>query len=124
MPIHPAQYLLVGLALATFFLLLIGLSEHIPFWMAYVIAATACVALLGFYLATVLRSVGRGVAFAAVLTALYGALYGLLMSEDSALLLGSVLVFAMLATAMVLTRKVDWYRVGASELPAPKANPA
>jgi len=124
LPIHPAQYLLVGLALATFFLLLIGLSEHIPFWMAYVIAATACVALLGFYLATVLRSVGRGVAFAAVLTALYGALYGLLVSEDSALLLGSVLVFAMLAAAMVLTRKVDWYRVGASELPAPKANPA
>ena len=35
LPIHPAQYLLVGLALATFFLLLIGLSEHIAFWLAY-----------------------------------------------------------------------------------------
>jgi len=124
LPIHPAQYGLVGLALATFFLLLIGLSEHIAFWMAYATAATACVALLGFYLATVLRSAGRGVAFAAVLTALYGALYGLLVSEDSALLLGSVLVFAMLAAAMVLTRKVDWYQVGAGEPAAPKSSAA
>jgi inner membrane protein len=124
LPIHPAQYALVGLALATFFLLLIGLSEHIAFWMAYAVAATACIALLGFYLATVLRSARRGVAFAAVLTALYGALYGLLVSEDSALLLGSVLVFAMIAAAMVLTRNVDWYRVGAAEPAAARTNPA
>src|SRR5262249_14579098 len=51
--IHPAQYFLVGAALATFFLLLLGLSEHIPFWIAYVIASAACIALLGFYLSAV-----------------------------------------------------------------------
>ncbi len=49
LPIHPAQYGLVGLALATFFLLLIAFLEHIAFWIAYVNAATACIALLGFY---------------------------------------------------------------------------
>ena len=54
LPIHPAQYSLVGLALATFFLLLIALSEHITFWIAYLIAATACIGLLGFYLSAVL----------------------------------------------------------------------
>lgn len=43
---------------------------------------------------------------------LYGALYGLLASEDHALLLGSLLVLAMLATLMVATRRVDWWTLG------------
>src|SRR5262249_915606 len=90
--IHPAQYFLVGLALATFFLLLIALSEHIPFGIAYAVAACACILLQGFYLSAVLRSAARGASFAAMLTGLYGALYGLLVSEDDSLLLGSVLV--------------------------------
>lgn len=109
LPIHPAQYLLVGLALATFFLLLIALSEHIAFWIAYSIASIACIALLRFYLSAILNSVRNGLAFSAMLTALYSTLYGLLVSEDNALLMGSLLVFASIATAMVLTRKVNWY---------------
>ena len=108
--VHPAQYALVGLGLATFFLLLVALSEHIAFWVAYLIAATACITLLGHYLSAALRGAGRGMAFAIMLTALYSALYGLLVSEDNALLLGALLVFAVIAAAMVLTRNVDWYR--------------
>ena len=110
--IHPAQYALVGLALATFFLLLIALSEHIAFWIAYLSAATACIVLMGHYLSAVLGGVRRGMSFAAMQTALYGALYGLLVSEDNALLLGSLLVFGLIAVAMIMTRNVDWYRVG------------
>jgi inner membrane protein involved in colicin E2 resistance len=64
----------VGLALALFFLLLFALSEHIAFWVAYFIAATGSIALLG-----------------------------------------SLLVFALIAAAMVLTRNVDWYHVGGEE---------
>jgi inner membrane protein len=114
-PIHPAQYALVGLALATFFLLLIALSEHIAFWIAYLGAAMACIALLGFYLSAALHGVSRGVSFSIVLTAVYSALYGLLVSEDNALLLGALLVFALIAAAMVLTRKVNWYGVGSDD---------
>ena len=109
LPIHPLQYLLVGLALATFFLLLIALSEHVAFGVAYGLAALACVALIGFYLRAALGGMRRGVAFAALLAALYGALFGLLVSEDNALLLGSLLIFGLIATAMVLTRDFDWY---------------
>jgi inner membrane protein len=94
---------------------LIGLSEHIVFWFAYVIASAACIALLGFYLTAVLRGVGRGVSFSVMLTALYGALYGLLISEDNALLLGALLVFGLLAAAMAITRRVDWYGVGSGK---------
>jgi inner membrane protein len=49
-----------------------------------------------------------------MLGALYSALYGLLISEDNALLLGSLLVFALLAAAMAITRKLDWYSLGRS----------
>jgi inner membrane protein len=122
LPIHPVQYGLVGLALALFFLLLLSLSEHIEFWQAYLVASVACIGLLGFYLTAVLRSVARGVGFAAMLTVLYGALYGLLVSEDNALVLGSLLLFAILAAVMVLTRRIDWYALGRGE-PAPRPVP-
>lgn len=113
LPIHPVQYGLVGLALAIFFLLLVSLSEHIAFQWAYLTASVACIGLLGFYLSAVLRSVARGVGFAAMLATLYAALYGLLVSEDNALVLGSGLLFVILAAIMVITRKVDWYQLAA-----------
>ena len=109
LPLHPAQYFLVGLALAVFFLLLIALSEHLAFARAYLAAAGACIALIGVYLCAVLRSALRGIGFACLLAALYGALYGLLIAEDIALLLGSLLIFGLIALAMMVTRKVDWY---------------
>jgi len=112
--IHPIQYGLVGLALAIFFLLLVSLSEHIAFGWAYLAASVACIGLLGFYLSAVLRSVVRGVGFATMLATLYAALYGLLISEDNALVLGAGLLFVILAAIMVVTRKVDWYRIAAT----------
>lgn len=98
--LHPVQYALTGSALAVFFLLLISLSEHVRFGAAYLAASGACVALLAWYL----RNLLAGALFAV----LYGALYLLLQSEDHALLLGSLLVFGMLAAVMVITRKLDW----------------
>jgi inner membrane protein len=115
LPIHPIQYALVGLALVLFFLLLLGLSEHIQFVRAYLAASAACIVLIGFYLAHVLRDWRRGFGFGAALTALYGALYGLLISENNALVLGSILLFAVLAAIMIATRKVDWYQIGKTD---------
>ncbi|KVO53959.1 cell envelope integrity protein CreD [Burkholderia stagnalis] len=115
--IHPIQYLLVGLSLALFFLLLLSLSEHIAFGYAYLAASGACIGLLGFYVSFVLHSARRGATFAGLLAMLYAALYGLLLSEDNALMLGSLLLFAILATIMLLTRHVDWYSVGAAWQP-------
>jgi inner membrane protein len=107
--IHPVQYLLVGLALVMFFLLLVSLSEHIDFLVSYLIASAACITLIAYYLSAVLRSAARGAGFGAGLTLLYSALYGLLISENNALVLGSLLLFAILAALMVVTRKFDWY---------------
>lgn len=113
LPIHPIQYGLVGLALAIFFLLLLSLSEHVRFGVAYLVSSGACIGLLGVYLSAVLRSTRRGIGFAAMLSLLYAALYGLLVSEDNALVLGSGLLFVILAAIMLVTRKVDWYQLGA-----------
>jgi inner membrane protein len=110
--VHPVQYILVGVALAFFYLLLLSLSEHIGFGPAYGLSASACVLLIGFYLSHVLHSLGRGVGFAAGLAALYAMLYGLLSAEDYALLMGSLLCFGLLGVFMVLTRRLDWARVG------------
>ena len=114
LPIHPLQYLLVGLALAIFFLLLLSLSEHIEFVKAYLISAAACIGLQFVYLSGVLKSWLRATGFAVMLTALYGVLYSLLISEDNALLMGSLLLFGILAAIMWITRKVDWYELGSS----------
>ena len=116
--IHPIQYALVGFALAVFFLLLISLAEHLGFALAYAIAASSCVALIGYYVGHVLGSFRRGAAFAASLALLYGLLYVLLRAEDHALLMGAVVVFVALAATMVATRRVDWYALAAPAKPA------
>ena len=109
--IHPVQYALVGSALAVFFLLLIALSEHVAFDHAYLAAATACLVLVVAYLRHPLGTRRRAATFGVLLAALYGALLMLLKSEDHALLLGSLMVFALLALAMLGTRKVDWHAI-------------
>ncbi len=114
--VHPVQYALVGLALAFFYLLLLALSEHIAFVVAYAISAFACVLLIGFYVSHVLQSMRRGIGFSAGLGFLYLLLYGLLSAEDYALLMGALLLFAVLGLFMLLTRKVDWYSVGAQKI--------
>ncbi|MEG2049438.1 MAG: cell envelope integrity protein CreD, partial [Comamonas sp.] len=117
--VHPVQYLLVGSALCSFFLLLISLSEHLGFATAYVIAASSCVALLAFYASHILGSIKRGLPFAAAISALYGLLYVLLQLEQTALVVGSIALFAVLALVMICTRHVDWYAFGHSDSDAP-----
>ena len=112
LPVHPVQYALVGMSLALFFLLLVSLSEHMHFALAYLSASVACISLIGFYLAHVLRNWRRGFGFGIALSLLYGVLFGLLQSENNALVLGAILLFAVLAAIMVITRKVDWYQLG------------
>ena len=109
--IHPVQYGLVGIALAMFFLLLVSLSEHLAFGWSYLIAAVACVALLGFYVTHMLQSARNGGGFTLLVATLYATLYALLQLEDYALLTGAVLLFGVLALVMVLTRKLNWYQL-------------
>lgn len=107
--LHPMQYGLVGLSISFFFLLLLALSEKIGFAMAYLTAGSATVLLLGIYFSAILKHWMHGLGMAGFVALLYGALYGLLKSEDNALLLGTLLLFGLLAGLMLMTRNVDWY---------------
>lgn len=116
--VHPIQYLLVGCALSIFFLLLLSLSEHLSFALSYALASVACVGLLSFYGAHLLGGWRAGLAFGAGVAGLYGALYALLQMEQTALVIGSVLLFLVLAAVMMLTRRVDWYSLLRAPVPS------
>ena len=118
--LHIVQYALTGSAIAIFFLLLLALAEHVPFSIAYGSAASACVLLLTFYLRHPLGTLRRTAAFFGLFVALYASLYALLQSEDNALLMGSLMVFGLLAFAMIATRKIDWGRTS-EKMTAPPA---
>lgn len=110
--IHPMQYLMVGAALTVFFLLLLSLAELLGFALAYALATASCVGLLTVYLSAVLGSFRASAGMGVLWVALYGLLYGILMSEDNALLMGTLLLFAALSVTMLITRKLDWYKAG------------
>jgi inner membrane protein len=107
--VHPVQYLLIGLALCTFYVVLLALSEQIGFAPAYAIAAAAVALIVGGYSAAVLATRRAGAALGALLALIYALLYGLVVSEDYALMMGSIALLGAVAALMYLTRRVDWY---------------
>lgn len=115
--IHPVQYTLVGFALLVFYLLLVSLSEHVDFLRAYAVAALASTGLLTLYFGAILHSRKLGLLLGAGLAGLYALLYVILQAEENALLMGSVLIFAVLALLMLATRDFDWYALTAGNTP-------
>jgi inner membrane protein len=108
-PIHPIQYLLVGLALLIFYTLLLSLSEYISFGFAYLIASVAIIAMISFYSRSFLGERYQPAIVALIMGILYGYLYIVLQLQDYALLMGSIILFIALAALMFLTRKIDWF---------------
>jgi inner membrane protein len=107
--VHPMQYLLVGLALSTFYVVLLAFSEQVGFAPAYGLAATAVVLMVGGYAAAVLATRQAGFLLGGVLALVYALLYGLVVSEEYSLMIGAVALLAVVALLMFLTRKIDWY---------------
>jgi inner membrane protein len=107
--VHPVQYLLIGIALSTFYVVLLALSEQIGFALAYLAAALAVVAIVGGYAAAVLRTRRAGLVLGGAMALVYALLYGLIVSEQYSLLMGALALLALVAALMYLTRRVDWY---------------
>jgi inner membrane protein len=114
--IHPAPYLLSGIGNAVFYLLLLSLSEQMPFYTAYLIAALAVTVMMTLYSRSLLPSWRKSWYMGLVVTVSYVLLYAVLNAESYALLIGSVGAFVIIALVMFLTRKLDWY--GESTIPS------
>lgn len=108
-PVHPVQYVLIGIALSIFYTLLLSISEFILFDLAYLIAAVATVLLITLYAKGHFQSWKTAAIFGSVLSALYGFTFVLVRLEDTALLIGSIGLFIVLALVMYASRKINWY---------------
>jgi inner membrane protein len=107
--VHPAQYVLVGVAQIIFYLLLLSLAERIGFDFGFLVAGGATVILLALNAGWIFASRLLGVRALAVFSLLYALIYLLLRLEDDALLVGAIASFAAVAAAMYFTRRIDWY---------------
>jgi inner membrane protein len=117
--LHPVQYLLVGAAMTSFYVLLLALSEQIGFGPAYAVASAAVVLIVGGYAVAALQARRAGLTLGGVLALVYAILYGLIGAEQYALLIGAVVLVAVVAVLMYLTRRIDWYAQGVPFNPTP-----
>ncbi|MCB1331350.1 MAG: cell envelope integrity protein CreD [Maritimibacter sp.] len=108
-PVHPVQYILIGLAQAIFVLLMVAYAEHIGFGPAYLLAAGATVALLVMFGWIGLKLGRRTLVLGVLLAVLYAVLWLILESTDYALLAGATLAFLALMATMIATRNEEWY---------------
>ncbi|MBQ3765739.1 MAG: cell envelope integrity protein CreD [Bacteroidales bacterium] len=100
------QYLVIGLSLALFYALVLSFSEFMNFSLAYALAAVMTVAALFGYFRGILRDKTAWLLTALVALA-YLLSYVLLQMETYALLAGTLLLFALLAGIMYLTRNLN-----------------
>ena len=109
--VHPAQYILIGMAQVIFYMLLLSIAEHTGFDPAFAAAAVATVGLISAYAGWTFDSRAQGLRALVAFSFLYGLIYVLMRLEDYALLVGALSSFAAIAAVMYFTRKVDWYGV-------------
>jgi inner membrane protein len=109
--IHPIQYLLVGLALIIFYSILFAISEYILFQYSYLISSLLIIALIGFYAKSIYQSKQISTIVTGMLMMFYGFMYIILQLQDYSLLIGTVVLFIILAAVMFFTRKINWFDV-------------
>lgn len=111
-PIHQLQYLMMGAALLIFYLLLVSMSEFIPFTLAYILATLLTIGLISsytYFVITKKQNLNFTTLMTAILLLLYVFLYVLLMLQDLSLIIGSIGLFLIIALVMYSTRNVEWY---------------
>jgi inner membrane protein len=118
---HPFQYTLVGLALVIFYVLLLALSEQMPFDAAYGLSAVVIVGMVTAYAAASFRHRRLSAITAGVLTLVYSFLFVVLQLQDYALLVGSLGLVLVLGVVMFLSRHVNWYNPAPEAVEAPAA---
>ncbi len=107
--IHPIQYLLVGLSISIYYVLLLSLGEQIGFNLAYLVSSLAVVGLITAYAGSIFRNSKLTLILGICLVILYAFLFSLIQLKDYALLMGSLGLFVAMALIMYASRNVNWY---------------
>ena len=113
--IHPIQYLLIGLALIVFYSLLLSISEHLLFNLAYGIATLLTITLVSLYASAVLKSKRLAWTVFGILLIMYAFLFIIIQLENYALLLGNFGIFTILSVVMYHSKNIDWYNIQLKE---------
>lgn len=106
--INIVQYIVTGLSLCLFYLLLLSISEYLSFGLSYAIAAAMTTGALGAYFYGFLKS-KLALAFTGAVAVLYGFIYTLLQMETGSLLTGTLALFLILCVIMYFTRRSDLF---------------
>lgn len=106
--VHLLQYVLIGAAMTIYYTLLLSFSEQVGFTIAYLIASVATVALIGIFIASLLKNRKAAIIFSGILSIFYGFIFVIIQLQDMALLVGSVGLFITVAAMMYLSAKIDW----------------
>ena len=109
-PVHWIQYILTGLAMVVFYILLLALAEQVGFDIAYILASLATTGLIAWYVGNALASRNAIYVIASVVGLTYAIMYLILKEDEYALLIGAIIAFAAIAMTMFATRNVDWSR--------------
>lgn len=109
--IHPIQYILVGVALIVFYTLLLSISEHLKYNLAFIVSALSTLLLIAGYVKAILKSNALTGLISGILTVLYTFIFVIIQLEDFALLIGSIGIFMILGLVMYFSRKIDWYNL-------------
>ncbi len=107
--IHPIQYIMIGFALSIFYVLLLSISEHLNFNIAFILSSAAITLMITLYSIALFKNKRLTLLTALLLLLMYGFIYTVLQLQDYALLIGSLGLFFVLASFMFLSRKIDWY---------------
>lgn len=113
--IHPIQYILVGISLIVFYTLLLSISEHINYNLAFIISALATLLLIASYVRAILKSSRLALLISSILLILYTFIFVIIQLQDYALLIGSIGIFMILGLVMYFSRKIDWYDLNLKE---------
>ena len=114
--VHPIQYILIGLAIILFYVLLLSISEHLNFDFAYILSAVAITTIITSYSGSILKNNRFTLTVCGILIILYTYLYIVIQLEDYALIMGSIGLLIVLTTVMYITRKIDWYSLGRDQI--------
>lgn len=102
-----AQYVVIGVALIMFYMVLLALSEHTSFTFAYICASLLMSVMISLYLKAALNSKRSALAVCIMLLAMYAVLFAIVHIEVYALLVGTILLIAMLGIVMYITRRIN-----------------